>query len=41
MRYNFGTQKGYIQNVVTQQGEGYLTGGTTIMPEAYLSLKGK
>ncbi len=29
MRYNFGTQKGYIQNVVTQQGEGYLTGGTT------------
>lgn len=29
MRYNFKTQKGYIQNVVTQQGEGYLTGGTT------------
>ena len=27
MRYNFGTQKGHIQNVVTQQGEGYLTGG--------------
>lgn len=29
MRYNFKTGKGYIQNVVTQQGEGYLTGGTT------------
>ena len=29
MRYNFKTQKGFIKNVVTQQGEGYLTGGTT------------
>ncbi len=29
MRYNFRSQKGYITNVVTQQGEGYLTGGTT------------
>ncbi len=29
MRYNFKTQKGFIRNVVTQQGEGYLTGGTT------------
>lgn len=29
MRYNFETEKGYIRNVVTQQGEGYLTGGTT------------
>jgi len=29
MRYNFQSEKGYIQNVVTQQGEGYLTGGTT------------
>ena len=29
MRYNFGTEKGYITNVVTQQGEGYLTGGVT------------
>jgi len=29
MRYNFATEKGYITNVVTQQGEGYLTGGTT------------
>lgn len=29
MRYNFKTQKGFITDVVTQQGEGYLTGGTT------------
>ena len=29
MRYNFKSQKGFIQNVITQQGEGYLTGGTT------------
>jgi len=29
MRYNFKTQKGFIRNVVTQQGEGYLTGGTS------------
>ncbi len=29
MRYNFATEKGYIKDVVTQQGEGYLTGGTT------------
>lgn len=29
MRYNFSTEKGFITNVVTQQGEGYLTGGTT------------
>ncbi|MCM1067365.1 MAG: LPS-assembly protein LptD [Muribaculaceae bacterium] len=29
MRYNFRTEKGYITNVVTQQGEGYLTGGQT------------
>lgn len=29
MNYNFKTSKGYIKNVVTQQGEGYLTGGTT------------
>lgn len=28
MRYNFKSQKGYITNVITQQGEGYLTGGT-------------
>ncbi|MDE6042568.1 MAG: hypothetical protein K2G07_03370, partial [Muribaculaceae bacterium] len=29
MRYNFKTSKGLITNVVTQQGEGYLTGGLT------------
>lgn len=29
MRYNFKTGKGYITNVITEQGEGYLTGGTT------------
>lgn len=27
--YNFKSQKGYITNIVTQQGEGYLTGGKT------------
>lgn len=27
MDYNFKTEKGYITDVVTQQGEGYLTGG--------------
>lgn len=40
MRYNFKTEKGYITNVVTQQGEGYLTGGTTkkdTADEFYLS----
>ncbi len=29
MRYNFQTGKGFITNVVTEQGEGFLTGGTT------------
>lgn len=29
MRYNFKTEKGFITNVITQQGEGYLTGGRT------------
>ncbi len=29
MRYNFKSKRGYITNVVTQQGEGYLTGGQT------------
>lgn len=29
MRYNFKSGKGIIHNVVTQQGEGYLTGGLT------------
>ncbi len=27
MSYNFKTERGFITNVVTQQGEGYLTGG--------------
>lgn len=26
IRYNFTTQKGFIKNIVTQQGEGYVTG---------------
>ena len=29
MKYNFKTKKGFISDVVTQQGEGYLTGGKT------------
>lgn len=29
MKYNFKTQKGYITNVITEQGEGYLTGNAT------------
>lgn len=29
MKYNFKTRKGYITDVVTEQGEGYLTGGIT------------
>ncbi len=29
MRYNFKTGKGFITDVITQQGEGYLTGGET------------
>lgn len=29
MRYNFKSKRGYITNVITQQGEGYLTGGNT------------
>lgn len=29
MKYNFKTQRGYITDVITQQGEGYLTGGRT------------
>ncbi len=29
MRYNFQSKKGYITNVITEQGEGYLTGGRT------------
>lgn len=29
MKYNFKTKRGYITNVITEQGEGYLTGGET------------
>jgi hypothetical protein len=29
MNYNFNTGRGYITDVITQQGEGYLTGGRT------------
>ena len=29
MKYNFKSKKGFISDVVTQQGEGYLTGGQT------------
>jgi len=29
MAYNFKTKKGYITDIVTEQGEGYLTGGIT------------
>lgn len=29
MRYNFKSKRGYITNVITQQGEGFLNGGTT------------
>ena len=29
MKYNFKSQKGYITNIITQLGEGYLTGGST------------
>lgn len=29
MSFNFKTQRGFINNVVTEQGEGYLTGGQT------------
>ncbi len=29
MHYNFKTEKGFITDVITEQGEGYLTGGTS------------
>ena len=29
MRYNFKTKKGYITDIVTEQGEGFLSGGVT------------
>lgn len=28
MKYNFKTERGFITNVITEQGEGYLTGGS-------------
>ena len=43
MRYNFKSRKGLIYNVITQQGEGYLTGGVTKKGEddAYYFENGK
>jgi hypothetical protein len=43
MRYNFKSKKGLIYNVVTQQGEGYLTGGVAKkdVDDAYFFEKGK
>lgn len=39
MRYNFGTKKGYITDVITQQGEGYVTSGRTKkMPSDVLNM---
>lgn len=29
MKYNFKTQRGFITDIITEQGEGYLTGGAT------------
>ena len=29
MKYNFKTKRGYITDIMTEQGEGYLTGGIT------------
>ena len=40
MRYNFGS-KGYITNVITQQGEGFVTAGLTKkMDNDILNMKG-
>lgn len=43
MRYNFKTSKGMIYNVITQQGEGYLTGGVAKKgaDESYFFQNGK
>jgi hypothetical protein len=43
MRYNFKSRKGLIYNVVTQQGEGYLTGGVAKkdIDDAYYFENGK
>lgn len=41
MRYNFGSKKGYITDVITQQGEGYVTAGLTKkMTDDVLNMKG-
>lgn len=41
MRYNFGSKKGYITNVITQQGEGFVTAGLTKkMDNDILNMKG-
>lgn len=41
MRYNFNTKKGYITDVITQQGEGYVTAGVTKkMDNDILNMKG-
>lgn len=41
MSYNFKTGKGFIQDVTTQQGDGYVTGGTTKkMPDNDIFLEG-
>ena len=29
MTYNFKTERGFITDVITEQGEGYLTGGAS------------
>ncbi len=39
MRYNFKTERGLITDVVTEQGEGYLTGGVTKKVDDYYFLK--
>ena len=43
MRYNFKSRKGLIYNVITQQGEGFLTGGITKkgVDDAYYFANGK
>ncbi len=39
MRYNFGSKKGYITDVITQQGEGFVTSGRTKkMPNDILNM---
>ncbi|MDR2921156.1 MAG: LPS-assembly protein LptD [Tannerella sp.] len=41
MQYNFGTRKAFAKDVLTQQGEGYLTAGITKkMPDDAMNMKG-